>query len=297
MEKGLISIIIPSRKEKFLNQTVNDVLAKSRGKIEVFVILDGYDLPETELINDSRLKYIRLPYSVQMTKRIGVNEAVKQANGEFVMALDAHCMMAEGFDVVLARDCEDNMIMIPRRYKLDPERWAINPRWQPIDYEYWMWQPLKEGHYFKNYGWSGRKNDRKDIMIDDTLTFQGSCWIMKKTYFEKMNYMRIEGYTAWGQEDVELTLECWSTGGRVVVNKNTYYCHLFKGKVYGRMYRSNYNQHSESRRFAYDYWVNKNMDRLAPVMNKFMPIPNFPKDWQAQLKAEEGKVYGHMVLQ
>lgn len=295
MEKGLISIAIPSRQELFLNNTINDILSNSVGPIEVLVILDGYDLPESELIKDSRVKYIRLPYSHIMTKRVGVNMAVAQSRGEFVMSVDAHCCFAKGFDDVLRHDCEDAMIMIPRRYKLDAVNWRANMMYESIDYEYWIWSAMKEGHYFKNYPWHSRRAERLKLLIDDTLTFQGSCWIMKKTWFEKMKFMRCEGYTPWGQEDVELALETWLNGGRVVVNKKTWYAHLFKGKVYGKMYKSNYNQHKESRRFAYRYWIDENIDRFEQVINKFMPIPNWPLDWKEQLKLEKGKQFTYKV--
>ena len=295
MEKPLVSIIVPSREERFLNNTVNDILTNATGPIEVFVVLDGYEIPKSEIINDSRVTYLGLPYSDIMTKRVGINKAVELAKGEFVMSVDAHCCFAKGFDEVLSRDCEDKMIMIPRRYKLDAENWKINEKWPAIDYEYWMWDAMKIGHYFKNYTCNTKRMKRKHIMIDDNLTFQGSCWIMKKSWYKQMNFMRCEGYTPWGQEDVELGLETWLNGGRVVVNKNTWYAHLFKGKVYGRMYKSNYRQHTQSRRFAYRYWIDENIDRFEQVIGKFMPLPNWPADWKEQLKLEKGKQFTYMI--
>jgi hypothetical protein len=113
-------------------------------------------------------------------------------------------------------------------------------------------------------------------MIDDTLTCQASCWFMRKSFFKRMGFMRTDGYTGWGQEDVELALETWTKGARMVVNKNTWYAHLFKGKTYGRYYRMNQEQHAASRRYAFDYWCVKRKDDFMKALAKFMPIPNWP---------------------
>ena len=51
----MLSVIIPSRNEKFLDNTIRDVLAKASGEVEVIPILDGYDTPRIE---DPRVKYI-----------------------------------------------------------------------------------------------------------------------------------------------------------------------------------------------------------------------------------------------
>jgi hypothetical protein len=39
---GLVSVIVPSRSERFLVPTVTDLLAKAQGPIEILVVLDGY---------------------------------------------------------------------------------------------------------------------------------------------------------------------------------------------------------------------------------------------------------------
>jgi glycosyltransferase involved in cell wall biosynthesis len=269
----MVSIIIPSREERFLNNTIRDVLSNATGDIEIFPVLDGYE-PE-ELVVDPRVKYIRIPNNGRMQKRQGINTAVSISNGKYVMALDAHCMVGKGFDEILKKDCEENWIVIPRRYKLNPIEWKpYTDDGIPIDYEYWMYRSYADG-ILKPYHWGQRAIERKDIMIDDTLTCQGSCWFMHKSYFKKMGFMDTNGYTGWGQEDVELAMRAWTDSGRMVVNKNTWYAHLFKGKTYGRYYKMNQNQHAESRRFAFDYWCVKRKDEFMKVLKKFAPIPNW----------------------
>ena len=275
-----VSIIIPSRTEKYLNNTIQEVLKKARGEIEVLPVLDGYELPEEEIIKDPRVKYVHLEPSVAMQKRHGINEAVKQSSCDHVMALDAHCMVGEGFDTILERDCEDNWVMIPRRLRLDAENWKVQEDGRPpIDYEYWMWKPFTRGG-LHGYKWESRTVERMDIPIDDSLHFQGSCYFMHKDFFNRMGFMHTEGYGGFTQEAEEVALTTWMNGGRVRVNKNTWFAHLHKGKKYGRMYRLNYEEKKRGDAYSYDNFVIKHRPQFVELINKFMPIPNWPDNWE-----------------
>lgn len=277
-----LSVIIPSKTEKFLDNTILDVLKNSRANIEVIAVLDGYDIPR---INDSRVSYIVLGKTNQPQKRQGVNLAVKAAKGKYIMTLDAHCMVAEGFDKVLIENSQPNWVQVPRRNRLDANNWCLQSLEKiPIDYEYWMWQPfLIKGSGLHSHRWEDRSRDRKDILIDDILTFQASCWFMEKEWFNKMGFMNADNYTGWGQEGEELSLTTWKNGGRVVVNKKTWYAHLHKGKTYGRMYRLLTNGIKKSYKYSYNHWVFENQELFIKMIEMFMPIPNFPKDWKEQI--------------
>ena len=54
-----VSIILPSRNERFLPRTVQDLLDKAKGDIEVIPVLDGYDQPKPSF-TDPRVKPVRL---------------------------------------------------------------------------------------------------------------------------------------------------------------------------------------------------------------------------------------------
>ena len=51
-----------------------------------------------------------------------INHAVALAKGKYLLKTDIHCMFGEGFDIVLATDCKDDWIVIPRRYNLHAEK-------------------------------------------------------------------------------------------------------------------------------------------------------------------------------
>src|SRR5512139_1903506 len=96
-----VSIIIPSRNETFLQQTVTDLLTKG-GDVQVITVLDGY-WPSPPLLPDNRL--IQLHRGKSMGMRAAINGAAALAKGKYLMKVDAHCMFTEGYDEILKANC------------------------------------------------------------------------------------------------------------------------------------------------------------------------------------------------
>jgi glycosyltransferase involved in cell wall biosynthesis len=281
-----VTVIVPSRNEQFLTATLRDVLANARGDIAVYAMLDGYDLPAQEVIDDARLTYLHLPTQSYTQKRHAINWAVELAAGPYIMALDAHCLVAEGFDVVLAENYEPDSVMIPRRHRLDAENWCLQTQSDdrpPIDYEHTMF-PLKFSPVgLHGFRWDARTHERAEIPIDETMHFQGSCWFMSKSWFARCGFMQIEGYSGWGQEAEEIGLSTWYHGGRVLTNKLTYYSHLHKGQRYGRgYYMSNASVHA-CNAYSYNLWVYERRAFFEKFVERFWPIPGWPTDWERRL--------------
>jgi hypothetical protein len=280
MLNNKLSVIIPSRTEVYLNHTIRDVLKNATGEIEVLPVLDGYE-PD-ELVEDDRVRYIRMPASNVMQKRHCINKAVKESKGDYVMSLDAHCMVAPGFNTQLIKDHQPNWVQIPRRNRLDAMNWCLQEQYgkPPIDYEYFMFRPLARGESLHGFKWDDRTRERMHIPIDDTLEFQGSCWFMTKEWFNKMGFMQIEGYRGWGQEAEEIGLKTRLNGGEVKTNKNTWYAHLHKGSTYGRMYHMNQSEQKMSYEYSRKIWLVDNKDFFISVIENFMPIPGWPENWK-----------------
>lgn len=280
----MLSVIIPSKNERFLNKTIEDVLQNATGEIEIIPVLDGYDEVRIE---DHRVRYLQLPKTSYTKKRHGINQAVEMAQGDYVMSLDAHCMVAKGFDTQLAKDHQADWIQIPRRHRLDAENWCLQIQVDnrpPIDYEYIMFDKLLKYRHIHGYKWDSKTLERWDIPIDETMQFQGSCWFMTKDFFKKMGFMQTKGYTGWGQEAEELGMSTWRAGGKVMTNKNTWYAHLHKGPKYGRMYFMSKQSMRASSDFSYKYWVVENRDFFVKFINKFNP-PGWPENWEEVLYA------------
>lgn len=280
-----LTIVIPSRNERFLFETVRDVAEKTGPSTEIVPVLDGYE-PD-QLYEHERVRYVRLPQVRELRKRHAINMVVEQSSCEFVMSLDAHCMVAPRFDAHLERDHRPGWVQIPRRHRLDPVGWCLQTQSDdrpPIDYEHTMW-PLKfDPHGLHGFRWDARTLDRLGMSVDETMHFQGSCWFMERSWFKDLGLMQIEGYSGWGQEAEEIGLKTWRAGGHVITNKNTWYAHLHKGPVYGRMYFMNREWARACNRFSFGYWVmGEGRPTFEALVRKFWPVPGWPRDWEKRL--------------
>jgi len=293
MSKGL-TVILPAKNEIFLKKTIEETLSKSRGNVEILPVLDGYDIPDEEVVKDSRVRYIKRPFKTfDLTKRQCINEAVEQASYDYVMALDAHCMLGEGYDLTLLNETEENEVSILRRERLDAENWKIyrgpDNDFLPIDYEYYMWRPLVAGIAgdskggLHGYRWGQRTQERLNISKDENCTFQASQWGMWKSFYKEIGLMQVEGYTGWGCEASEISLKALQHGGRVVSLKNSWFAHLHKGRTYGRMYKVPLGGIHASDLYAFNDFVNKNRKIFVDLIERFYPLPGWPENWKTYL--------------
>jgi glycosyltransferase involved in cell wall biosynthesis len=285
-----VSVLIPSRNERFLVPTVKDLLSKARGDVEVLVALDGYW--ELGLPADTRLKILHRGTAFGM--RPAINALAQMATGDYLMKLDAHCMVDEGFDVKLVADYqEDNWVLVPRRYALDAEAWSFdtsNGKY-PIDYHFLSTPvdtPGDSAPGFHGSAWTSRREARKAHRIDDEMSSQGSCYFLSKRYWEKqIGPLDVAHYGSFTNEFQEVGLRAWLSGGAVKVTKNTYYAHLRKGKRYGRGYSMEGCNHANGNAYCSWFWSHDahfpgRVHGLQWLIEQFWPVPS----WQD----EPGKV-------
>ena len=217
-----LSVVIPSYKDPLLHKTIDSLLQNSElgNEMEVIAVLDGYK-PRQSVIDDPRVRVIKLEKNVGM--RGAINAGVKASRGEYIMRTDEHCSFGKGFDRILTETFEDNWIVTPRRYFLDPVKWEVMDM-PPNDYN--KLEVRNPGPKFYGVDWKQRAVERKDIMIDETMAMQGSCWIMKKSWWEKVIVeLQSEGYGTHYQDSMEMVFKTWQAGGKLMVNKNTWHAH------------------------------------------------------------------------
>jgi len=293
------SIIIPARNEQFLVPTVADVLSKARGDIEVIAVLDGY-WPNPMPADHPNLRLLHVAPARGM--RPGITAAARMATGDFIMKLDGHCMVAEGFDEQLKADyLEDDWILTPRRYPLDAENWTIeegNPKY-PIDYEYlsYPFERLDDPTCgLHGTFWTARRDARKDIMLDEDMSSQGSCWFMSRSNWERITPLRVDLFGNFYGESQEIGLQTQMRGGAMMRTKNTWYAHLRKGKKYGRGYALGAEGH---RRGAYamlrmcmlNEWPGQTKT-LQSLVERFMPVPGWPADLDKCFAEAKARISG-----
>jgi glycosyltransferase involved in cell wall biosynthesis len=270
----VVSVLVPARNEPYLAQTVSDLLAKARGPLEVVVILDGYWAP---LPADPRVKILHRGTALGM--RPAINAAVQMATGEYLLKCDAHTMWAEGYDVQLTADyAEDNWILVPRRYALNAEAWAIDhsqPKY-PID-----------AHCLdvdlRGVPWTSRREARKDVELDDEMSSQGSAWFMSRKCWDWLGPLDVASYGPFYREFQELGLKTWLSGGAVKVTKRTWYAHWRKP---GRGYPMDDFRKAEVDAFTRWFWLTdqpfpNRVHSLRWLVEQFWYVPGWPADLDA----------------
>lgn len=305
-----LSIIIPDRNgQPYLQKTVDDLLLKAETNIEIVVVCDGV-WPDSQLKTDPRV--LILHHGMvhdNLGMRAGINKGIAISKGKYIMKTDEHTMFDQGFDKKLMADCADNWVVIPRRLRLDGENWAlIEDGRPPVDYMYLAYpyeRPFDKTCGLHGSEWKERYYERINVLIDDTMSWQGSCWFTTRKHWDTtIKELDTENYGTFTQEAQEIGNKTWLSGGRLVVNKKTWYAHMHKGskgKGYG-FSKEQYQKHMEGtergRLFCIDYWVNdkhliENPDWLPFdwLLKHFDPVPTWPEDWQEQIKIDAAKDY------
>ena len=296
-----VSVVIPSRNEPYLQKTIDEIFLKSRGPAtDVIVVLDGY-WPDPPLKDDDRLHIIHRGESRGL--RNAVTSAVEMSKAKYIFKLDAHCSLDEGFDVKLMADCEPNWVVVPRRKRLLPETWELEIDSRPdIDYMYlsYPYAPAKNdifgagdkeyGLHGKNWDALNKREDLKNILIDDLMTAQGSAYFMHKDYFKELELLDESVYGGFRDEFLEVGMKCWLSGGRVVVNKKTHYAHWHKKK---RGYNLPNNPSMWERWMGMEGWHKQTLP-LYFLYKKF--ADRFGEFWPEEWVAKEKEKYAERGL-
>jgi intein/homing endonuclease len=108
-----LSILIPSRNEMFLKNTIEDIIKNREANTEVIVVLDGaWSDPPLEQYPDVNVIYV----NKSIGQRAATNLGAKLSKAKFLMKCDAHCSFDKGFDRKMIEGFEkvgDDVTMVP----------------------------------------------------------------------------------------------------------------------------------------------------------------------------------------
>jgi glycosyltransferase involved in cell wall biosynthesis len=317
-----LSVLIAARNEMFLQNTIDDVAKNARGDTEIIVVLDG-ELPDDGIPSRKNLTIIQRPESIG--QRAAVNEAARVSTARYIMKLDAHCSVGEGFDVVLleaAKQLGDDVLQVPKQWNLHAFDWVcpsghrrdqgpsdpcktkigIPPRKCGLAMKreiVWTRRRPTTTWYFNRqlrFGYWGmfqhRPEGRGDIA--ETMSLLGACWFTNRGHFWKLGGLD-EGHGGWGQMGTELACMYWLSGGRVVCNKRTWFAHMFRtqGRDFGFPYRLSIAAQERARKYSREKWLNdykwpKATRRLAWLIEHFAPVP----DWEESCEKKSITIAG-----
>lgn len=290
-----LTVIIPARNEAYLEQTIKNVLANITGDTEIIVVLDGY-LPDPQIhANDERVKFIHFQESIG--QRQAINAAARQSTADYIMKLDAHCAVALGFDAQLMVDAEvlgKSVTQVPRMYNLDIDTFL--PKYHKLtDY---MYIGLREnGELRAEYYQKPHKQPKNGKLIDDIMCCMGPAFFLNREYFWETGGCD-ETHGGWGQQGIEVACKAWLSGGRLVVNKKTWFAHWFRGHI-GFPYTLSGKAVDSARKYSKDLWLNDKWDKAVRpfqfMLDKFNP-PGWEQTEEAAFHAEEyNSLFKHII--
>jgi glycosyltransferase involved in cell wall biosynthesis len=301
-----LSVIIPARNEVWLRNTVEDVLQNSGPQTELIVLMDGA-WANPGLVQNDRVQIVHLPASIG--QRASTNLGIQLSMAPYVMKLDAHCSVAEGFDSVLLRDAKllgPNVAQVPTQFNLHVFDWKCNacghtwymgpdpdecPSCKQKDstqfHKVLIWKPRrnrrsnawrfdKELHF--QY-WGQLADRYKKDSIHDTMSCLGACWFVNREHFLSLGALD-ERHGSWGQMGTEMACKYWLSGGRLVTNKNTWFSHLFRTRPgFGFPYPLSGDQQVRAREHSKWLWLGNNWPQaiypLRWMITKFAPVPGW----------------------
>ena len=232
-----LTIVITSKNEPYLERTIDDVLDHSEMGVKIFAEEDS-----------------------GIGQRAMLNKLARQVKTKYLMKLDAHCSLSQGFDRVLLSKMEDNMIMAPYLFPLDVKEWQVKPSPKTSAYCF-------DTNLVMQYHTEAENNEP----VNETMCLQGSAWLMTVENYWKWNVCD-ESLGSWGMQGTELGISAWTNGGKCVTNKLAYYGHLFREKEEDFPYKRDKDAIIKTRDIFKERFLNK---KLIPIVERF----NFPCDW------------------
>lgn len=314
-----LTILIPSRNEIFLKNTIEDILKNIEADTEVVVILDGvWANPPIPQHPDVNIIYV--PDSIG--QRAATNLATKLAQGKYVMKIDAHCSFDKGFDrkmIEFFKEHGDNITAVPIMRNLHAFDWkCYHCGWK----KYQGQTPDKCGQCGKTdkirrkMMWVGKHNPqstsycfdstphfqyfeeykhREPYLTDkktgftETMSLQGSCFMLTREKYWELNICD-ELLGSWGNQGIETAVKTWLSGGRVLVNHNTWYAHMFRtqGGDFSFPYKQSGNEVARCKAKVRDlFWNNKYNKAIHPLswlVEKFWPVKGWNEKSLNELK-------------
>ncbi len=213
--KEKTSVLIPSRNEKYLNRTIENLIETATGEIEILVGMDGWDF-DYEVIKNDRIKVFK--EEIPIGRRALHNKLAEKATGKYLFKIDAHSIMDLGWDTKLKCICDPNTIIGCCVSPIKEESWKLSER-------KWMGCKIDEE---VNFSWD-IKDYNKCKKIEEVLSFPAGAWMIQKETFWKFEGNNLL-LGKWGYEEAEWTLNIRLTGGKIFIRKDVNHGHLFRKK-------------------------------------------------------------------
>lgn len=157
--------------------------------------------------------------------------------------------------------------------------------------DFWRFDNDMKFQYWRAYG----KRPEAGGDIADVMSSIGACFFMHRDRFFELGGMD-ENHGSWGQFGTEIACKSWLSGGRHVVNKKTWFAHMFRtSKRFGFPYPISGKQVKKARKHSQKLWLGNSWPKakhdLQWLIDKFAPVPDWDDGSQRTEDLSKGLVY------
>jgi len=219
-KEEVVSVLIASREEAYLQRTINCLRESAEGPLEILVGLDG---PQKEPgVEPTKEPYIEVQFHDIVGRRHIFNFLAQKSTGSFLFIIDGHCTMSQGWDTKLKEQCKDKTIVVSCIDMIDELTWKpCNAAHKQV----YLNRDLVEKWLNSNQ----LPEEVKNQTVQEMMGFTGCAWmITRNTYFYYRGY-NINLYF-YGGDGPEWALKMWLSGGKVLLHTDVVCAHLFKGQ-------------------------------------------------------------------
>jgi len=305
-----LSIIIPASNKNgvFVNKTIESILANKRADTEIIVVYNGAwpepGIPSHELVT-------LVHYNEKVGQRIATNAGVRISKSKYIMKLDAHCAVDEGFDAKMIAEMHDDWTMVPLMKNLHAFDWICpdgHRRYQGPSgpcaecgketTRDILWMPKESPKsvsfcfdatpHFQYFGEFQKRPEGKGD-VTETMSIQGSCFMLTRDKYIELNICD-EAFGSWGSQGIEVACKTWLSGGSVMCNKKTWYAHMFRtqGGDFSFSHHIPQKDVDFAKSYARDLFFNGKWPQqkkpLSWLVEKFWPVKGWTEEDLAKLK-------------
>ena len=323
-----LSILIPARNEMFLARTIEDILANIEADTEVIAVFD-VDWADPPIPQHERVHIIYNPKPIgqraatNVACRLSKAKYVMKLDAHCAFDKGFDRKMLEAF-----KETGDNVTMAPTMRNLwafdwkcmkcgkkwyqgptptkcqetnfrgtgeqcDSDKFARKIMWigkeKPQSNSY-CFDATPHFQYFNEY--TRRPEYIKGFeknSLTETMSLQGSCWMLTRDKYWELNICD-EAFGSWGSQGIEVACKTWLSGGKVLVNHNTWYAHMFRtqGGDFGFPYPISSKDQEKAKSFARNLFFNNSWPQqihpLSWLVEKFWPVKGWTEEDFTKLK-------------
>ncbi len=198
-DKDTVTVMIPVGKidEQYLDRTVQSIKDNAVGSLEILIEHD----------------------TKKEGHRVLTNRMARKAKGKYLLRLDCHSAMTEGWDARMKGSCGPTTLLTPVIDALDVETWAGKGRDMGMVI---LTKTMQNTYPLVSHGVESRNVE------EETMSIVGCIYMIQKDYYWHHDGCE-EALGIWGAGGLEWILKVWLTGGKVKVRTDTVCCHCFRG--------------------------------------------------------------------